>query len=483
MLDVSIRTELLRLMLDLRQRARPDLPVHHPRPVARLGARRPDRGDVPRARSWRSGRRSRSSARRATRTRRRSCRCRPSPDPPERGRARRSGRSSSARRPMPSHIPPGCRFHPRCPLAFDRCRVEEPPLFEVGGGHQAACWLAEGGRSLPVMPGSPRCRRPPRSPSRPSPRGPAPTPPRRRPRLPRRTLRHDRRPVEPGHRGAPAGDHRRPARRERRDRGRRADRARCRGRLAARARGVERERVRRPPDRGRASRVRRPHPDDRRGRPGRERPGHPARPRGLGSAGRRRGAARSPPRRRRARRASSRPCAPTAWRSSAASIRPTSRGRGCIPRSGSCASTSCWASGSTTIGTTSARCSPSRRPASGVRWATPGGSASRTSSEGRARLAGHPSRICTFYPEGCAGIGDAHRMHHPPRSPRACRCHSTRASSEEMPPGRHRGRPARCIRAADTAAPLDAAEVHPRIGSTPGWKTCIAALRRGWAAA
>ena len=48
MLDVSIRTELLRLMLDLRARARPDLPVHHPRPVARLGDRRPDRGDVPR---------------------------------------------------------------------------------------------------------------------------------------------------------------------------------------------------------------------------------------------------------------------------------------------------------------------------------------------------------------------------------------------------------------------------------------------------
>ena len=28
--------------------------------------------------------------------------------------------------PDPSDIPPGCRFHPRCPLAFDRCRVEAP---------------------------------------------------------------------------------------------------------------------------------------------------------------------------------------------------------------------------------------------------------------------------------------------------------------------------------------------------------------------
>ncbi|MEZ0345607.1 MAG: ABC transporter ATP-binding protein [Infirmifilum sp.] len=29
--------------------------------------------------------------------------------------------------------PSGCRFHPRCPLAFDKCRIEEPPLRNVGG--------------------------------------------------------------------------------------------------------------------------------------------------------------------------------------------------------------------------------------------------------------------------------------------------------------------------------------------------------------
>jgi oligopeptide/dipeptide ABC transporter ATP-binding protein len=54
--------------------------------------------------------------------------------------------------PDAAHVPSGCRFHPRCPLAFDRCRVEEPPLFDVGGGQAAACWLVEGGRSLPVLP-------------------------------------------------------------------------------------------------------------------------------------------------------------------------------------------------------------------------------------------------------------------------------------------------------------------------------------------
>jgi len=37
--------------------------------------------------------------------------------------------------------PTGCRFHPRCPFAFDRCRVEAPPAFQVGASHAARCWL------------------------------------------------------------------------------------------------------------------------------------------------------------------------------------------------------------------------------------------------------------------------------------------------------------------------------------------------------
>jgi len=45
--------------------------------------------------------------------------------------------------PDPSRIPSGCRFHPRCPLVFERCPTVDPPLFEVTPEHQAACLLVE----------------------------------------------------------------------------------------------------------------------------------------------------------------------------------------------------------------------------------------------------------------------------------------------------------------------------------------------------
>jgi peptide/nickel transport system ATP-binding protein len=39
--------------------------------------------------------------------------------------------------------PTGCRFHPRCPLAMDRCKTDVPPKFTLADGHWAACWLHE----------------------------------------------------------------------------------------------------------------------------------------------------------------------------------------------------------------------------------------------------------------------------------------------------------------------------------------------------
>jgi peptide/nickel transport system ATP-binding protein len=151
MLDVSIRTELLRLMLDLRrQRGLTYLFITHDLSLAWVIA---DRIAVmylgkimeigPAERVIRSPHNPYTQALVSVS---------PTPEPPTLGeRARRTILVGET--PDAAHVPPGCRFHPRCPYAFDRCRVEEPPLFDVGGGQQAACWLAEGGRSLPVLPG------------------------------------------------------------------------------------------------------------------------------------------------------------------------------------------------------------------------------------------------------------------------------------------------------------------------------------------
>jgi peptide/nickel transport system ATP-binding protein len=47
--------------------------------------------------------------------------------------------------PSPLNPPLGCHFHPRCPLAFDRCRSEVPKLREIAPGHRSACHLNDQG--------------------------------------------------------------------------------------------------------------------------------------------------------------------------------------------------------------------------------------------------------------------------------------------------------------------------------------------------
>ncbi|CAL9463175.1 MULTISPECIES: ABC transporter ATP-binding protein [Streptomyces] len=54
----------------------------------------------------------------------------------------RKGRELYAIKGMPPNlmrVPPGCSFHPRCPMAQDVCRTDEPPLYEVPGGRGSAC--------------------------------------------------------------------------------------------------------------------------------------------------------------------------------------------------------------------------------------------------------------------------------------------------------------------------------------------------------
>ncbi|MGH8724182.1 MAG: ABC transporter ATP-binding protein, partial [Burkholderiales bacterium] len=44
--------------------------------------------------------------------------------------------------PDAAAFPEGCRFHPRCPFAIEKCRSEIPPLLQLKDGHFAACWRA-----------------------------------------------------------------------------------------------------------------------------------------------------------------------------------------------------------------------------------------------------------------------------------------------------------------------------------------------------
>jgi oligopeptide/dipeptide ABC transporter ATP-binding protein len=43
--------------------------------------------------------------------------------------------------PNPRFMPTGCRFHPRCPYAMDKCRETEPPVTYLGVNRRVSCWL------------------------------------------------------------------------------------------------------------------------------------------------------------------------------------------------------------------------------------------------------------------------------------------------------------------------------------------------------
>ncbi len=74
----------------------------------------------------------------------------PIPDPEKERRRTRVILSGDI--PSPVAPPSGCRFHTRCPVAFDRCKVEVPAFNEYESGHRAAChWVEEHGGQAPDL--------------------------------------------------------------------------------------------------------------------------------------------------------------------------------------------------------------------------------------------------------------------------------------------------------------------------------------------
>lgn len=61
----------------------------------------------------------------------------PIPDP----KLRKDRKGIEGEVPSPTNPPNGCRFHPRCTLAMDMCRIKEPVMAEVEPGHFVACHL------------------------------------------------------------------------------------------------------------------------------------------------------------------------------------------------------------------------------------------------------------------------------------------------------------------------------------------------------
>ena len=137
MLDVSIRVGLLNLMTDAARRRGRVVPVHHARPGQRALRLRPAAGHVRRAH-----RRVRPDRERARRPQ--------APLHPAAAvgsarpahAARSSAASDTGEPPRVIDPTPGCRFRWRCPLAIERCGIEDPVLRELAPEHSAACHVA-----------------------------------------------------------------------------------------------------------------------------------------------------------------------------------------------------------------------------------------------------------------------------------------------------------------------------------------------------
>jgi oligopeptide transport system ATP-binding protein len=74
----------------------------------------------------------------------------PIPDPGVEARRKRIILTGDV--PSPVNPPSGCRFHTRCPVAFERCKIELPAFNEYEPGHRAAChWVEENNGKAPDL--------------------------------------------------------------------------------------------------------------------------------------------------------------------------------------------------------------------------------------------------------------------------------------------------------------------------------------------
>ena len=137
-LDVSIQSQILNLLQELKDEAGAVLPLHFARSACHRAHQRSRRGDVSRPDRRGGGRCDACTGEPRHPYTQALIAAVPKPDPAL------NQEDIVLEGGVPSAIdpPPGCHFHPRCPIAVAICRTDVPPLLEGTPGHHVRCWVA-----------------------------------------------------------------------------------------------------------------------------------------------------------------------------------------------------------------------------------------------------------------------------------------------------------------------------------------------------